>query len=193
MAKYAYARAGRREASLAKQLQSFALFGVPKENTFVDEDVGIFIAYNRLLDVLRSGDLLVIKSLSALGDDYGSISAEWSRVAVAKGAYICVIDMPALDTRKGESREAVSAAVMQVLGFCTERERRNRALQAKGIEAAKERGVKFGRPATQYSEEFLTAIQQFKADEITLKQALALTGMKQSNFYYHLNKWEQKE
>ena len=190
MAKYAYARAGRREASLAKQLQSFALFGVPKENTFVDEDVGICTAYNRLLDVLRSGDLLVIKSLSALGDDYGSISAEWSRLAVSKGADICVIDMPALDTRKGESREAVSAAVMQVLGFCTEREQRNRALQAKGIEAAKERGVKFGRPATQYSEEFLTAIQQFKTGEITLKQALALTGMKQSNFYYHLHKLE---
>ena len=188
MAKYAYARTGRREASLAKQLQSFALFGVPKENTFVDEDVGICTAYGRLLDVMKRGDLLVIKSLSALGDDYGSISAEWSRLAVSKGADICVIDMPALDTRKGESREAVTAAVMQVLGFCTERERRNRALQAKGIEAAKERGVKFGRPATQYSEEFLTAIQQFKAGEITLKQALALTGMKQSAFYYHLHK-----
>ena len=191
MAKYAYARAGSRDASFAKQLQSFALFGVPKENTFVDEDVGICAAYGRLLEVLKSDDLLVIKSLSALGDDYGSISAEWSRLAVSKGADICVIDMPALDTRKGESREAVSAAVMQVLGFCTEREQRNRALQAKGIEAAKERGVKFGRPATQYSEEFLTAIQQFKTGEITLKQALALTGMKQSNFYYHLHKWEQ--
>ena len=77
---------------------------------------------------------------------------------------------------------------MQVLDFCTERERRNRALQAKGIEAAKERGVKFGRPATQYSQEFLTAIQQFKAGKITLKQALTLTGMKQSAFYYHLKK-----
>ena len=186
--KYAYARASQRGTSIGKQLQSFARFGVPKENTFVDEGVGICAAYGKLLDVLKRGDLLVIKSLSALGDDYGSISTEWSRLVGAKGADICVIDMPALDTRLGASREAVSAAVVQVLDFCTERERRNRALQAKGIEAAKERGVKFGRPATQYSEEFLNAVRRFKAGEITLKQALALTGLKQSAFYYHLHK-----
>ena len=189
--KYAYARAVRNGTSLNRQLQAFARFGVPKEQTFVDGSEGVCAAYAKLLDVLNSGDLLIIKSLSALGDDYGSISAEWSRLVGAKGADICVIDMPALDTRNGESREAVSAAVAEVLDFCTERERRNRALQAKGIEAAKERGVKFGRPSTQYSEEFLDAVRRFKAGEITLKQALALTGMKQSNFYYHLHKLEQ--
>ena len=188
MVKYAYARASQRGTSLAKQLQSFALFDVAKGNTFVDEGIGTYAAYAKLLDVLNSGDLLIIKSLSALGDDYGSISTEWSRLVGAKGADICVIDMPALDTRLGENREVVSAAVVQMLDFCMERERRNKTLQTKGIEAAKERGVKFGRPPTKYSEEFLDAVRRFKSGEISLKQALALTGMKQSNFYYHLNK-----
>lgn len=189
--KYAYARASRMSASLGRQLQSFARFGVPKENTFIDERAGACEAYAKLLDVLQRGDLVVIKSLSALGDDCGSISTEWSRLVGAKGADICVIDMPALDTRLGSDRDVVSSAVVQVLDFCTERERRNRALQAKGIEAAKERGVKFGRPATQYSEEFLDAVRRFKSGEITLKQALALTGMKQSAFYYHLKKLKE--
>ena len=43
------------------------------------------------------------------------------------------------------------------------------------LEAAKERGVKFGRPATQYDEEFLDVVRRFKSGEIILKQVLALT------------------
>ena len=65
-------------------------------------------------------------------------------------------------------------------------------MQAKGIEAAKQRGVKFGRPAKQYSEEFIDAVKRFKAGEITLKQALAFTGMKQSSFYYHVHRLEMQ-
>ena len=64
-------------------------------------------------------------------------------------------------------------------------------MQAKGIQSAKERGVKFGRPTKQYSDEFIGAVKRFKAGEITLKQALAITGMKQSSFYYHIKRVER--
>ena len=63
--------------------------------------------------------------------------------------------MPALDTRLGNSMEVVSSAVVQLLNFCNEKARKQSALQAKGIQSAKQRGVKFGRPPKKYSDEFV--------------------------------------
>ena len=190
MAKYAYARALQKGQSLNKQIQSFSQFGVPRGNIFTDEQPNSYGAYGELLQILKRGDLLVIKSLSALGDGYGGIATEWSRITGSIGADIYVIDMPALDTRSASDREVISAVVVQLMNFCNERARKQSTLQAKGIQAAKQRGVKFGRPPKKYSDEFIEAARRFKSGEITMKQALLLTGMKQSSFYYHIPKLE---
>ncbi len=189
MAKYAYARALNGGQSLNRQIQAFAQFGVEKSAIYADEKLNTRTAYGELLRVLEKGDLIVIKSLFALSDSYDGMATEWTRLT-SLGADICVADMPALDTRVGGDREAIAAAVGQLLNFCAEKERAHSALQAKGIQSAKERGVRFGRPTKQYSEEFIDIARRFKAGEITMKQALALTGMKQSSFYYHIHRLE---
>ena len=190
MAKYAYARALQKGQGLNKQIQSFSQFGVPRGNIFTDEQPNVYGAYGELLQILKRGDLLVIKSLSALGDGYGGIATEWGRVTGSVGADIYVIDMPALDTRSASDREVISAVVVQLMNFCNERARKQSTLQAKGIQAAKQRGVKFGRPPKKYSDEFIEAARRFKSGEITMKDALVLTGMKQSSFYYHIHRLE---
>lgn len=191
MAKYAYARTLQKGQSLNKQLQAFAQFGVPKSNIYVDEKAGISTSYGELLQVLKRGDLLIIKTLTALGDSYGAISTEWTRLTGSMGADIYVVDMPALDTRVGSDRAIVSSAVVQLLNFCDEKARNQSALQAKGIQSAKQRGVKFGRPTKQYSNEFINIVCKFCKKEITLKQALIETHMKQSSFYYHVKKLKE--
>lgn len=191
MAKYAYARTLQKGQSLNKQLQAFAQFGVPKSNIYVDEKVGTSTSYGELLQVLKRGDLLIIKTLTALGDSYGAISTEWTRLTGSMGADIYVVDMPALDTRVGSDRAIVSSAVVQLLNFCDEKARNQSALQAKGIQSAKQRGVKFGRPTKQYSNEFINIVCKFCKKEITLNQALTETHMKQSSFYYHVKKLKE--
>lgn len=191
MAKYAYARTLQKGQSLNKQLQAFAQFGVPKSNIYVDEKAGTSTSYGELLQVLKRGDLLIIKTLTALGDSYGAISTEWTRLTGSMGADIYVVDMPALDTRVGSDRAIVSSAVVQLLNFCDEKARNQSALQAKGIQSAKQRGVKFGRPTKQYSNEFINIVYKFCKKEITLKQALIETHMKQSSFYYHVKKLKE--
>ena len=189
MAKYAYARALNGGQSLGKPIQAFAQFGVEKSAIYADEKLNTRAAYGELLQVLKKGDLIVIKSLAALSDSYEGMSTEWTRLT-SLGADVCVADMPALDTRLCGERGVIVSAVAQMLGFCAEKERAHSALQAKGIQSAKERGVRFGRPTKQYSEEFIDIARRFKAGEITMKQALALTGMKQSSFYYHIHRLE---
>ena len=191
MAKYAYARALQKGQSLNKQIQAFSQFGIQRADVFSDEQPNQRTEYGKLLDILKRGDLLVIKTLTALGDNYGAIATEWSRITGTLGADICVLDMPALDTRLGSSIEVVSSAVVQLLNFCDEKARKQSALQAKGIQSAKQRGVKFGRPPKKYSDEFVDAARRFREGEITMKQALGLTGMKQSSFYYHLHRLDE--
>ena len=191
MAKYAYARALQKGQSLNKQIQAFSQFGIPKGNVFVDDKVGMREAYGNLIQELKKGDLLVIKTLNALNDGYENISSDWVRITDVIGADICIIDMPALDTRAGEDRKVIVAAVTQVLNYCAEKEKTQSALQAKGIESAKQRGVKFGRPTKQYSNEFINIVCKFCKKEITLKQALIETHMKQSSFYYHVKKLKE--
>ena len=191
MAKYAYARALQKGQSLNKQIQAFSQFGIQRADVFSDDQPNQRTEYGKLLDTLKRGDLLVIKTLTALGDNYGAIATEWSRITGTLGADICVLDMPALDTRLGSSMEVVSSAVVQLLNFCDEKARKQSALQAKGIQSAKQRGVKFGRPTKQYSNEFINIVCKFCKKEITLKQALIETHMKQSSFYYHVKKLKE--
>ena len=192
MAKYAYARTLNGGQSLGKQIQAFAQFGVEKSAIYADEKFNTRAAYGELLQVLKKGDLIVIKSLAALSDSYEGMSTEWTRLT-SLGADVCVADMPALDTRLGGEHGVIVSAVAQMLGFCAEKERAHSALQAKGIQSAKERGVRFGRPKTQYSEEFVTTVSKFCKKDITLAEALSATHMKQSSFYYHVKKIKESK
>ena len=191
LTKYAYVRAVRHGQSISKQIQSFSQFGVPKANILADEHGDGRKSYGELLQALKKGDLLVIKTLTALGDGYDDIATEWTRITGSVGADIYVVDMPALDTRIGGDNSVVSAAVVQLLNYCADKARKQSALQAKGIQEAKERGVKFGRPMTKYSDEFVDTVNQFCRKQISLEDALCKTNMKQSSFYYHVKKLKE--
>ncbi len=189
--KYAYIRKTPKGILLNKQIQLFSGYGVEKENIFMDLGDTAQNCYYELIQCLKKDDLLLIKTLSALGDDYLCIANEWTRITKVIGADICVMDMPACDTRLDNSKDIVTSVVVQMLHFCAERVHSQSALQAKGIRAAKQRGVRFGRPLTKYSDEFIAAVRRYKSGEISMKEALTLTGLKQSSFYYHIHRLEK--
>lgn len=105
--------------------------------------------HRKLLKRLKCGDVLFVKSIDRLGRNYTEILEEWRLLTKVKKVDIVVLDMPLLDTRiaKDLLGTFISDIVLQVLSFVAENERSNiRLRQAEGIEAAKARGVKFGRP-----------------------------------------------
>lgn len=194
---YAYARVSARDQNLDRQLNAFEDFGVMKQNIFCDKKSGKDFdrkSYLKLLKKLKTGDLLVIKSIDRLGRDYDSIISEWSKIVSKIGADILVLDMPLLDTRtKANSLvgKFISDIVLQVLSFVAQNERENiRARQAEGIAAAKKKGVRFGRPNTVYTQKFLEIVNDFKSKKISLKEATSASGMKAANFYYHMHRNE---
>lgn len=192
---YAYARVSAKDQNLQRQLTAFDEFGIEKRHIFSEKKSGKDfqrIEYRRLLQKLKSGDLLVITSIDRLGRNYNQIIEEWNKIVNEIGADILVLDMPLLDTREKSDTlvgKFISNIVLQVLSFVAENERENIKLrQMEGIRVAKEKGVRFGRPSIVYSNEFLSVANGYIDKRIKLKNALQILNINQSNFYYHIRK-----
>lgn len=192
---FAYGRVSAKDQNLQRQLSAFYEYGVEKDRIFTDKKSGKDFertGYKRLLEKIKAGDLLVVKSLDRLGRDYDRIIEQWNKITNDIGADILVLDMPLLDTRaKADTLvgKFISDIVLQVLSFVAENERENiKARQAEGIRLAKQNGVRFGRPAAVYSPEFTAVANDYIAKRISSKTAMRLLGLKQNNFYYHIRK-----
>ena len=195
MKKYAYGRVSAKDQKLERQLDAFADCGISFEKIFCDKKSGKDFdrkQYGRLMKKIRVGDLLVIKSIDRLGRNYDMILAEWKRITKEIGADILVLDMPLLDTRTtGDNLlgKLISDLVLQLLSFVAENERaNNKVRQAEGIESAKKRGVKFGRPLSACPEDFSLIAGTYRNREITCSEAMELASMRPSTFFYYMKK-----
>ena len=97
--------------------------------------------------------------------------------------------MPILDTRtyKDLLGTFISDLVLQILSFVSESERTNiKKRQKEGIDAAKLRGVKFGRPIKKLPNNFYMLLKYWKKKQISLKTLLNHLDMSEATFYRRL-------
>ena len=157
---YGYIRVSSMDQNEDRQRIALRGKGVPERNLYIDKQSGKDFdrpRYKRLVKRLKAGDLLYVHSIDRLGRNYKEIQEQWRVLTKEKGADVCVLDMPLLDTRNGKDLMGTFIAdlVLQILSFVAQSERENiRKRQAEGIAAAKARGVKFGRPALPLPENF---------------------------------------
>ena len=193
---YGYIRVSTREQNEDRQLVAMREMDVPEKNLFTDRQSGKDFdrpQYKKLVRRLREGDLLYIKSIDRLGRDYGEILEQWRLLTREKGVDIVVLDMPLLDTRRGKDLMGtfLSDIVLQILSFVAENERSNiRRRQAEGIEAARARGVRFGRPPRPLPENYQNVYQRWRIGAITGVAAARECGMPLSTFRYRARAYE---
>lgn len=190
---YGYARVSTAEQNLDRQLEAFKEFGVDK--VFSDKISGKNFErdnYIKMLDELKAGDLLVIKSIDRLGRNYEMIIDEWRKITHDIQADIVVIDMPLLDTRdkeKGLTGKFISDLVLQILSYVAETERNNiKKRQAEGIRIAKEKGVHMGRPRCKLPSNFNEVFNDYNENLVSLEDALKLLNMSKATFYNNVKK-----
>ena len=194
---YGYVRVSTKEQKEDRQLLALREAGVPEGHIFLDKQSGKDFQrtnYQRMLKKLKEDDLLYVKSIDRLGRNYEEIQEQWRALTKEKCVDIVVLDMPILDTRRGKDLLGtfLSDIVLQVLSFVADNERKNiRQRQKEGIEAAKLRGVRFGRPRTPMPDNFVQVYKRWSLKEITGEQAAKLCNITSSTFYRCAN--EQKE
>lgn len=193
---YGYIRVSTKEQNEDRQFIALLKQGIKKKNIFVDKVSGKDFkrpAYNKLIKKLKKGDVVFIKSIDRLGRNYTKIIEQWRLITKDKKADIVVIDMTLLDTRNENNLIGtfISDIVLQILSFVAENERTNiRQRQAEGIELAKEKGVKFGRPKKEIPDNFNEIVKQWKDGLINAKQAAKLCNMGQTTFYRKIKNLE---
>lgn len=191
---YGYIRVSSREQNGDRQAVALRQFGIPPERTYSDWQSGKDFnrpAWQTLVKRLRRDDLLVVKSIDRLGRNYAEITEQWRGIVRGRGADICVLDMPLLDTRRGKDLLGtfLSDIVLQILSFVAENEREAiRSRQAEGIAAAKAKGVRFGRPEKILPAEFQRTAEQCRAGLLTMSDGAKSLGMCQSTFWRHCRK-----
>lgn len=191
--KYGYVRVSTKEQNIDRQLVEMYAQGLNDKTIFIDKQSGKDFErdeYQKLKKILKSGDLLIIKSIDRLGRNYDMIIDEWRTLVNDMNVDIQVLDMPLLDTRtegKNLVGKFISDIVLQILSFVAENERENiKKRQAEGIRIAKEKGKHLGRPKIKIPKNFTIIANQYKKKEITLAEALSSLKMNRSSFYKYL-------
>lgn len=187
---YGYVRVSSKEQNPDRQLYALVEKGIHKSNIYIDYESGKDFnrpSYKKLLGALQPEDCVVIKSIDRLGRNYSDILEQWRIITKEKQADVEVIDMPLLNTdseKDGLTGKLISDLVLQILAYVAETEREFiKQRQKEGINAAKSRGAKFGRPKKDVTDRFGVAHQKWISGELSSREAADYADMSHSTFY----------
>ena len=186
---YGYVRVSTKEQNVERQVIALLAWGVPSGDVLVEKKSGKDFdrpIYKKMVENLRPGDVLVIKSLDRLGRDYYEVIEQWRFITKDIFADIVVLDMPLLDTRnRNQNLTAllVTDLVLQILSYVAQTEREFcLKRQSEGIAAAKAKGVKFGRRPKKFPNTFHEVMHLHTEGKITAKEAAKILGVSRPTF-----------
>ncbi|WDA67576.1 recombinase family protein [Lactococcus lactis] len=199
MRKFFYIRVSSYDQSIERQRLVAKELKIPEEYIFIEKASGKDFKrpeYQLMKRMFRSGDVLYLQSLDRLGRNKQMILNEWRELTQDKQIDICVLDMPLLNTSNYKHlnglESLISDLVLQLLSYMAEDERKRiNSRQKEGVEAAKRKGVKFGRKKIGVPPDFPVVYADWKAKKITAVGAMQQLRMKRNTFYRRVKEYEQ--
>ncbi|MDE5992618.1 MAG: recombinase family protein [Oscillospiraceae bacterium] len=195
---YGYARVSSREQNEDRQLEALTRFGVPKQNIIIDKCSGKDTereGYQYLKrQILRKGDTLVIKELDRLSRNKSDIKRELEHFK-DMGIRVKILDIPTTLTDFPPEQmwvmDMINSILIEVLGSIAENERNKiRSRQREGIEAAKKKNVRFGRPATPLPDNWEQVLAKVRSGRKKPVEAIRELGISRSCYYRLYNKMQ---
>lgn len=196
---YGYARVSTREQNEDRQLEALIKFGVPEQNIIIDKASGKDTereGYQYLKkQILRSGDTLVIKELDRLSRNKSDIKRELEEFK-AMCVRVKILDIPTTLAEFPPEQEwileMINCILIEVLGAIAENERRKiRARQREGIEAAKKKNVRFGRPSKPLPDNWHEVLAKVRCGKKKPVEAMQELCISRSCYYRLINRMEE--
>ena len=172
--RFGYVRISSKDQNEARQIKNMLDAGVNERDIYIDKQSGKNFdrpQYQALKDPsrLREGDTIVFDSITRMGRNMDETLKEY-RWFVENGINLEFIKEPMINTNSETDDvilKAIQQAVLVILTAFAEKERSDiRVRQAEGIEAAKRKGTKFGRPLKTLPEEWDELYLQWKNGQI---------------------------
>lgn len=195
---YFYARVSSKDQNEERQLNQFEeVFGIDRDadrdRIVIDKESGK--DFNRMgyqhmkNQLLRSGDTLVVISLDRLGRNKQAIKEELEYFR-ANNIRVKIMDLPTTmqeyedNTTAAAIMDMVNNILIEVMGTMAEQERDNiKKRQRQGIDNARDKGVKMGRPKSERPENWAEVTAEWTAKKISAVEAMKRTGLKKNTFY----------
>ena len=195
---YFYARVSSKDQNEERQLnQCEEVFGIDRDadrdRIVIDKESGK--DFNRMgyqhmkNQLLRSGDTLVVTSLDRLGRNKQAIKEELEYFRT-NNIRVKIMDLPTTlqeyedNTTAAAIMDMVNNILIEVMGTMAEQERNNiKVRQQQGIENARDKGIKMGRPKLERPENWAEVTAEWTAKKITAVEAMKRTGLKKNTFY----------
>lgn len=196
---YGYVRVSSKDQNIERQLIALRNEGIPDGQIYIDKQSGKDFerpAYKSLIDRLKPGDILITKSIDRLGRNYEEIMEQWRIITKVKQADIVIQDMPLLDTSKTKDLLGmfISDLVLQLLSFVAQNERELiRQRQAEGIAAAKNRGVRFGKPRIKLPDNFPELYDRWCQKQLTIQEFANLCHIGRSTLYNKIAEYRKNQ
>ena len=200
--RYFYGRVSSQGQNLARQLESAKNYGKPFDRIFTDKKSGKDFdreSYLEMKSILERGDEVVVHALDRLGRNKEMIKAElaWFK---EHGVIVRILNVPTtlIEYPAGQEwvMDMVNNILIEVLGAFAQQEREdNKKKQAEGIAAmpvdenGRKISTKIGKEGHTYGrkekrpENFTEVLHRQRSGELTLKEALALTGIGRTRWY----------
>lgn len=150
--------------------------------------------YHDMKKQLRRGDILIVSDVDRLGRDADDVIIEIKDLQ-SKGIRVVALDVPFMNDWKKMNDDSLSKMIIDI--FVTlkahiaqqEKEKiHDRVMQ--GLEVARAKGKKLGRPASGVPKEFIKEYNKFQSGEygsISVVQFAKLQGIAVSTFYKYVN------
>jgi len=188
MPKIGYVRVSSSSQTTARQDDSMAELGV--DRVFI-EKISVKNAnrpeLKKMLEYVREGDTVVVHDISRLARSTRDLLAIVDTLAQKRVCFISLKE--SIDTTSPQGR-----FILTLFGALAELERENiLSRQKEGIEAAKARGKKLGRPAMELPKWWEGVYSSWKAGEISPTEAAKELKLKRPTFYLMVKRWEERQ
>lgn len=184
---YGYIKVSESMQNEDEQMAALLDYGVNSANIYKDnlmlQNQSGCPAYQDMISRVCFGDVIVVKNIYQLGDNYENILQEWENLTEDKGTAIVVLDMPLPESTKVLDRLFVSEFMLDILRyFTTTTKETKKRRQTEGIHAAHSRGVKFGRPTKKCTAEYERVKEDYIRGRISCVNAAAQLNVNRGTF-----------
>lgn len=188
---YGYARVSSKEQNEDRQLKALINSGVAEQNIIIDKCSGKDTereGYQYLKrQILRNGDTLVIKELDRLSRNKSDIKKELEYFK-NMGVRVKILDIPTTLADFPEEQmwimEMINSILIEVMGSIAENERNKiRSRQREGIESAKKKNIRFGRPPKPLPDNWRNVLKEVRNGNKKPIEAIKELGISRSCYY----------
>lgn len=141
----------------------------------------------KMLEYVRDGDTVVVSDISRLARSTRDLLSIIDTLNQKQVGFISLKE--SIDTTTPQGR-----FILTIFGALAELERDNiLSRQREGIESAKARGKKLGRPVKEFPKNWELIYQQWQKGEVNPSDAAKELKLKRPTFYLMIKRWEKQK